>query len=103
VVPKYLQVLITLVCLVVLVPIALEILAGVAMGFGIVLLAIVEYADSLGHWVTRHEWEILFAALAVVFIGWKIVRARNRPTPGASAPVSVGIPSPRPDPVEGIR
>jgi hypothetical protein len=73
------------------------------MGFGIVLLAIVEYADSLGQWVARHGWEILLAALAVAFIGWKIVRARNRPTPGASAPVLVGIPSPRPDHVEGGR
>jgi hypothetical protein len=77
--PKHLQVLLTLVCLVILVPVVFAIIAAVAEVIGIFVLAVMEYADALGHWVGQYG--LIFSSIALGFFVYMVIRARNRPIP----------------------
>jgi hypothetical protein len=83
--PKYLQILLTLVCLVILAPVVFGIIEAIAVVFGVGVLAVLEFAGGIGRWFAHYA--LAFSIVGFAVIGWLFVRARKRPIPGSPPPV----------------
>ena len=79
--PKYLQILVALVCLVILLPIVAEFCFGLTLVASVMFL---EFTDAITRWFAHYG---LFVSLPVLAVAaWFFLRTRSRPIPAAPPP-----------------